>query len=140
MNRKGWEHFSHQADIGIRGFGPTKEDAFAQAAMAVTAVITDLENVTPKQVVEIDCEAPDEQLLFVDWLNALLYEMSTRRMLFSKFEVHIEGNHLSAQAWGEKLQRVKHNPVVEVKAATYTALDVCRNEDGYWVAQCVVDV
>jgi tRNA nucleotidyltransferase (CCA-adding enzyme) len=140
MERKSWEHFEHQADIGVRGFGPTKEEAFAQAALALTAVITDVESVAPSEKIEIACEAEDEQLLFVDWLNALLYEMSTRRMLFSRLEVHIEGNHLSAQAWGEKLQQARHNPVVEVKAATYTSLDVHRDEDGYWVAQCVVDV
>jgi SHS2 domain-containing protein len=140
MNRKGWEHFPHQADIGIRGFGPTKEEAFAQAAAAMTAVITDLQDVSPKEMIEVACEASDEELLFVDWLNALLYEMSTRRMLFSKFEVHIEENRLAGRAWGEKLQQAKHNPVVEVKAATYTALDVGRDEEGSWTAQCVVDV
>jgi len=140
MSKKGWEHFPHQADIGIRGFGSTKEEAFAQAAAAMTAVITDLEDVNPKEMIEVACEASDEQLLFVDWLNALIYEMSTRRMLFSKFKVNIEENRLSGRAWGEKLQRAKHNPVVEVKAATYTALDVGRDEDGGWMAQCVVDV
>jgi SHS2 domain-containing protein len=140
MKEKGWEHFSHQADIGVRGFGPTKEDAFAQAAAALTAVITDLESVTPKEMVEIDCDAPDEQLLFADWLNALLYEMSTRRMLFSRFELKIEDNHLSASVWGEEIQRSRHNPVVEVKAATYTSLDVHRDKNGKWTAQCVVDV
>ncbi len=140
MNKKGWEHFPHQADIGIRGFGSTREEAFAQAAAALTAVITNLEDITPKELVEVTCEAPDEQLLFADWLNALLYEMSTRRMLFSRFEVHIEDNRLTARAWGEKLKRAKHNPVVEVKAATYTALDVRRDKDGSWIAQCVVDV
>ena len=140
MKKKGWEHFSHQADIGVRGFGPTNEDAFAQAAAALTAVITEPENVTPKQMVEIDCEAPDEQLLLVDWLNALLYEMSTRRMLFSRFEVKIDENRLSASVWGEKIQRSRHNPAVEVKAATYTSLDVHRDKNGKWTAQCVVDV
>jgi SHS2 domain-containing protein len=140
MKKKGWEHFPHQADIGIRGFGPTKEEAFAQAAAAMTAVITDVEDVSPKEMIEVACEASDEQLLFVDWLNALLYEMSTRRMLFSRFEVHIEENRLTGRAWGERLQRAKHNPVVEVKAATYTALDVDRDKDGIWTAQCVVDV
>ena len=140
MKRKGWEHFHHQADIGIRGFGPTKEEAFAQAAAAMTAVITDLQDVSPKEMIEVACEASDEQLLFVDWLNALLYEMSTRGMLFNRFEVHIEENRLTGRAWGERLQRAKHNPVVEVKAATYTSLDVDRDEDGIWTAQCVVDV
>ena len=36
-----WEHFPHDADIGVRGFGPTVVAAFEQAALALTAVITD---------------------------------------------------------------------------------------------------
>ena len=50
-----WELFSHPADIGIRGLGPTREEAFAQAAMALTAVITDPEKVEPREAVEIVC-------------------------------------------------------------------------------------
>jgi len=33
-----WEHFSHEADIGVRGIGITKEQAFEQAALAMTGV------------------------------------------------------------------------------------------------------
>ena len=35
---------------------------------------------------------PDDELLLVDWLNALIYEMATRRMLFGRFDVTIEGS------------------------------------------------
>jgi tRNA nucleotidyltransferase (CCA-adding enzyme) len=79
-------------------------------------------------------------LLLVDWLDTLIYEMATRNMLFSRFEVHLEGEHLSAQVWGEALDSVRHHPAVEVKGATYTALKVARQPDGNWLAQCVVDV
>jgi hypothetical protein len=27
----GWEHFAHEADVGVRGFGPTREAAFEQS-------------------------------------------------------------------------------------------------------------
>lgn len=37
-----WEHFPHQADIGVRGMGATLAQAFEQAALALTAVIVDL--------------------------------------------------------------------------------------------------
>ena len=74
-----------------------------------------------------------------DWLNALIYEMTTRRMLFARFEVHSDGLQLVASARGEAVDAVRHRPAVEVKGATYTALRVAR-EDGHWVAQTVVDV
>jgi len=135
-----WEHFPHQADIGVRGFGSTKEAAFENAAQALTAVITDPESVAPTQSVPIVCEAPDDELLLVDWLNALVYEMATRKMLFSRFNVRFNDRSLYATAWGEPVEVARHQPAVEVKGATYTELFVKRDEEGRWMAQCVVDV
>jgi tRNA nucleotidyltransferase (CCA-adding enzyme) len=140
IKTSGWEHFPHQADIGIRGIGVTKEEAFSKAAMAMTAVITKLELVRPIEEIRITCRADDDELLFVDWLNSLLYEMDTRKMLFSRFDVHIEKNSLSASAWGEKISAFKHRPAVEVKAATCAALSVRKDKKGKWLAQCIVDV
>ncbi len=125
-----WEHFPHEADIGVRGIGSTKEKAFEAAGLAVTAVITDLASVSPMQAVQIAC----------DWLNALVYEMATRKMLFSRFTVHLNDHSLHATAWGEPIEVARHQPAVEVKGATYTALSVKRDEQGRWIAQCVVDV
>jgi SHS2 domain-containing protein len=135
-----WEHFPHQADMGVRGIGPTKEAAFEHAALAMTAVMTDLDSVAPAQAVSIVCEAPDDELLLVDWLNALVYEMATRKMLFSRFSVRLNGHSLDATAWGEPVEVARHQPAVEVKGATYTELSVKQDRQGRWVAQCVVDV
>jgi SHS2 domain-containing protein len=134
-----WEHFEHGADIGIRGSGRTKAEAFAQAALALTAVVADPATLAPTVAVEIRCEAPDDELLLVDWLNAVIYEMATRKVLFGRYAVAIDGNALAATAWGEVVERARHRPAVEVKGATYTALSVARQTEG-WVAQCVVDV
>lgn len=135
-----WEHFPHIADMGIRGFGDSPAEAFAHTALALTAIICPLESVKPERPITIRCEAPDEELLLVDWLNALVYEMAVRGMLFSRFEIRIEHGILTATAWGETLDRVRHQPAVEVKGATYTELKVHRNSQGRWIAQCVVDV
>jgi protein archease len=135
-----WEHFAHEADMGIRGIGASKEEAFEQAAVALTAVIIDPQELTAEEVVEVTCEAPDDELLLVDWLNALVYQMATRRLLFSRFEVHIDGHRLHAQAWGEPIDVTRHQPAVEVKGATLTCIRVGQEAGGDWVAQCVVDV
>jgi tRNA nucleotidyltransferase (CCA-adding enzyme) len=136
-----WEHFPHGADIGVRGFGATREQAFEQAAVAMTAVITEPDGIDASRSIEIACEAPDDELLLVDWLNALVYEMATRKWVFGRFAVRISGRReLVARAWGEPLDCARHRPAVEVKGATYTCLRVAREADGVWVAQCVVDV
>lgn len=126
--------------MGVRGFGDTLEEAFAQAALALTAIVCEPEKVAAREPVEIRCEAPDPELLLVDWLNALVYEMAFRHLLFSRFEIRIENGCLKAQVWGEALDRTRHQPAVEVKGATFTALAVRREPDGRWVAQCVVDL
>ena len=135
-----WEHFPHQADMGVRGIGPTLAAAFEQAARAMTAVVTDPARVAANEAVEIRCEAPDDELLLVDWLNALILEMAARRMLFSRFKVDLDGHRLHAVAWGEPVEPARHQPAVEIKGATYTELKAGMTESGLWQAQCVVDV
>jgi SHS2 domain-containing protein len=135
-----WEHFAHGADVGIRGTGSTREAAFEQAAVALTAVVTDPNTVRPAVPVAISCDAAPDDLLFLDWLNALIFEMATRRMVFGAFAVTIGAAGLQATARGEEVDRARHEPAVEIKGATFTALAVRREADGRWVAQCVVDV
>lgn len=135
-----WEHFPHGADMGVRGVGNSKEEAFEQAALALTAVITEPTSVSAKECVEVACEAPDDELLLVNWLNSLVYEMAIRKMLFSRFEVSIDGKRLQGKAWGEAIDIAKHEPAVEVKGATCTALRVRQDDVGTWIAQCIVDV
>lgn len=139
MNPAHWEHFEHKADIGIRGFGDTRADAFAQAAIAMSAVITDIGLIKDKHEVAISCNAADDDTLLYDWLNTLIYEMATRRMLFRRFDVNIVDGNLDATAFGEAIDVQRHQPVVEIKGATYTELSVYREND-QWIAQCVVDV
>lgn len=135
-----WEHFEHGADIGVRGVAPSKQEAFAQAAVALCAVITDIEQVATEESIAVSCSAVDDELLLVEWLNTLIFEMATRRMLFARFDVEIDKQQLVATAWGEPLQPDKHQPAVEVKGATYTALRVAQDANDSWRAECVVDV
>ena len=112
--------------MGIRGFGRTKQEAFEQAALALTAIITDLKTIEVKEQIEFVCEAQiEDELLLVEWLNALLYEMATRQMLFGRFEWVGRGRIMN---------------FIEVKAATYCDLKVKCDENQGWSAQCIVDV
>lgn len=136
----GWEHFPHGSDIGVRGFGQSVEEAFEQAATALTAVVADVSAVGQSQAVEVHCGASDLELLFMSWLNAVIYEMAVRDMLFSKFRVVILGCSLTGTLFGEKVDPERHHVAVETKGATVTTLKVEREENGQWLAQCVVDV
>lgn len=141
MNDKAsWQHFQHVADIGVRGYGHTLGEAFNQAAIAMTAVITEPQLVDSKTCINVECHSTSLEYLFVDWLNVLIYEMATRHMLFSQFDIQINNGQLTASICGEPVNREKHQPAVEIKGATLTELEVTQDDDGTWCAQCIVDV
>ena len=89
-----WEHFEHGADIGVRGWAPTKAGAYAQAARALTAVVVPLERVRPAVAVDLACRGIDDEALLVAWLNTLVHAMAARRMLFAEFELTLADHRL----------------------------------------------
>lgn len=135
-----WEHFSHGSDIGVRGFGSSVEEAFEQAAVALMAVVADVTTIEQHESVEVRCEAPDFELLLVSWLNAIIYEMAVRKMLFGAFRIVLTSCSLTGTLAGEKVDPERHRVAVEAKGATVTELKVSCDQDGQWLAQCVIDV
>ena len=81
---RGWEQFPHDADVGLHGFGSSIEVAFEQPALALTGIVTDAE-IAPTTRVDVICEAADIELLLVEWLNAIIYEMAVLASRFSFF-------------------------------------------------------
>lgn len=140
MSEAGWEHFEHQADIGLRAWGPDLPTALAEIGLALTGVVTDPAGVLPRDAVRLKCSAADAELLVVEWLDAVIYAMATHRMLFAGYVVDLEGYGLTAVAWGESVDRERHAPAVEVKGATLTGLKAEQDASGAWLLECVVDV
>ena len=137
---RGWELFAHDADIGVRGFGDTREAAFEEAASALSSVVTDIRHVRRAASVDFVCNASNDDMLLYEWLNAIVYEMAVRDMIFGRFAVQIHDHGLTGRAWGEEVDVERHQPAVEVKGATMTELLVAHDDVGRWTAQCVVDV
>jgi len=137
-----YELLDHEADIGIRGYGNTIEEAFENGAKAMFSVMIDLDEVNPEKNVEIKCEAPDLETLFIEWLNELLTKKDIEEMSFSEFKVKINKNDLytlKGVALGERFDQKKHKPKIEVKAATYSGLKIGKKDEKIYI-QCVVDV
>jgi SHS2 domain-containing protein len=94
-----WGHFEHGADVGVRGLGAGKAGAFEQAALALVALVSDPAGVRPLQAVPVVCNTPDDELLLLDWLNAVVSEVAVRRMLFSAFTVTMSDGRLDWMRW-----------------------------------------
>ncbi len=138
--KPGFETFEHGADIGIRGIGRTLEEAFINAAKALfSLMVLNLEEVRPEKKVTLEVEGENLEELFLEWLNKLLSLAGMENLVFSEFGCQIKDLSLSGWAAGEPINEKKHELGEEVKGATYTMLKV-EKVNGFWVAQCVVDV
>ena len=135
-----YEYFEHTADLGLRVRAPDLETLFVDAARALFgAIVEDLDTVAPRRQVDIHVHGDELAYLLFDWLKELLYHFDVEHLLFSRFEVCLQDNELTARAWGEPLDRARHQLEHEVKAITYHGLRVEQTEDS-WLAEVIVDI
>jgi SHS2 domain-containing protein len=135
-----YEFFEHTADLGLRIRAADLDTLFAEAAQAMFAAIVDnLEAVRPLQQVEVRLPPDDREYLLFDWLKTLLIRFDVEHLLFGRFEVRVSNAGLHGTAWGEPLDRDRHQLAHEVKAITYHGLKVEETADG-WLAEVIVDI
>ena len=135
-----YETFDHTADLGLRVRAPDLDTLFAEAAEALfSTLVEDLGTVVARQKVDVSLDGNDRALLLFDWLKALLYHFDAGHLLFSRFAVRVRPDGLDGTAWGEPLDRSRHELGHEVKAITYHGLRV-EPADGGWLAEVIVDI
>jgi SHS2 domain-containing protein len=140
---KKFEWVEHPSDIGFRAYGKTLAQAFENAALALFEIMVDTSKVEPRERVEIELEAEDEQALLYDWLDRLLYFRDARGLVLSRFEVELStsrgGLRLRARAWGERFDPARHPERTAVKAMTYHMMRI-EVENDRCMVQAVVDI
>lgn len=125
--------------ITVEGQGETLGNAFEELAMQVTQQVVDPSDIRPLESILFQNYGTNPEELLVEWVNALVVEMSVRRILFSNYAVTIDGERLSALAWGETVP-LDHRPVrKEIKGVNYAPLTVAKNAKGVWIARCGLD-
>ena len=139
-----FEFLEHTADVYIRAYGKTMEEAYANAALAMFEVMTDTDKIAQTQQESLKVEAEDQYALLYSWLEALLVKFETEGMLYSKFEITDwketdEAFKFKAKAWGEKFDARKHPQRVGVKAVTYHRMMIIREKDSV-VLEFILDI
>jgi SHS2 domain-containing protein len=135
-----YETFDHTADLGLRIRSADLNTLFAEAAEALFSVLVeDLGTVAPARSLSVEIAGDDRAYLLFDWLKELLYHFDAEHLLFSRFEVRVSDEGLTATARGEPLDRARHELSHEVKAITYHGLRVEPTADG-WLAEVIVDI
>jgi len=130
MKKAGFEFRDHTADVQVRSWGPSLEEAFSQTAYSLMETITpDLKKITPNVERKITIKAEDKEALLFDFLSEFLYIFDVDELVFSQIYVSkiekINDNYkLQAILKGEKFDLVKHEIGIEVKAITYSFLNI----------------
>jgi len=135
----GFQLQDHTADVMVEATGETLAEAFEQIGRGTFACMADLEAIAPEQSIEITIEAADRGSLLYDFIDELIYQRDIERMLFSEFDVTIEddGHHLSATLYGTGIGDIAAR---DVKAPTYSEMEIEEREDGTYSLQIVLDV
>lgn len=139
-----YRYLDHMSDVYIECRGKSMGEAFEKAGDAMFNVMTDVAKVDPKSSRNVEVKGEDLHALLIEWLSELLYLYDTERAYYSKFKVHEikhekEEYHLKATIWGERIDEERHPPRTEVKAATYSLMEV-KEEDRGVVLRFVLDI
>jgi SHS2 domain-containing protein len=134
---KRFEELDHTADCGIRAYGATLDELFANVAAGMFSLITDLEMVKPVGEYEVRVRSKDLKALLFDFLSELLFVHETQRLLLSEFNVKVEKLAVDARVRGEPIDRTRHPLHLNLKAVTYHEMIV--DLDG-GVAQVIFDI
>jgi len=139
-----FEFLEHTADVYIRAFGKTMEEAYANSALAMFEVMTDTDKIAQTKKENLEVEAEDQYALLYNWLETLLVKFETEGMFYSKFEItdwkETEENFtFKAKIWGEKYDAQKHPQKVGVKAVTYHRMMIIREKDSA-VLEFILDI
>jgi SHS2 domain-containing protein len=132
-----YEEIEHTADVGIRAYGRSLNELFANAAAGMFSLIADLRTVKQVGEVEVRVTAEDTPTLLLRWLADLLYVHETQHLLFRAFEANVRGTSLNGVARGEAMDKNRHELKLAIKAVTRHKLTVDADKG---VAQVIFDI
>jgi SHS2 domain-containing protein len=139
-----FDFLEHTADVYIRAYGSTMEEAYENAALATFETMTDITKIAQIQEEFFEVEAEDQYALLYNWLEALIVKFETENMLFSKFQITnwketTETLKFKAKMWGEKFDPQKHPQKVGIKAVTYHRMVIIKEKDQV-VLEFILDI
>lgn len=112
----------------LHAWGDTLQEAFEQCGLAMFGYMTEIETVELKQCFKITASGDDIESLLFHFLDELLFLFSCEPFLvcakleISKFD--LVDFEIDCLCYGEPFQLGKHPQGTEVKAITYSAMQV----------------
>ena len=135
MNNMGFRFLDHTADVRVQSWGKNLKVAFEQMAYGLMATITpDLDKISLKKEMKIKIKAEDIEALLFDFLSEFLFIFDVEELVFNEINVLSiketgQDYELEAILKGEKFDKDKHDIGTEVKAITYSFLEINEKDD-----------
>jgi tRNA nucleotidyltransferase (CCA-adding enzyme) len=140
MTAAGWEYFEVEADVGVRGWGPSRAEAFAQATLGVFALLVTADQVQAREDREVRAQAEGPEALLVAWIDECLYVHEIEGFVVGAVELTTCTDTLAhGLLHGEPVDPGRHRLGTVVKGATYHQTSV-QDRDGAWEVRVIVDV
>lgn len=132
----GFRYLDHTADVWVYAWGDSLESAVEQTALALMDTMIASKNIDPISPKTITLRERSQGALLISFLSEFLYLFDIEGWIFSKIDVHSitqigdEEYEIKATTYGEPFNRVKHDPDTEVKAITYSYLEMEETQKG----------
>ena len=127
-----FEYKDHTADTIVHAKGADLKEAFEQAALGTYQVITDISLIEHKITKEVNIKSEDNKSLLFDWIDQLIFLFDTEFFVSNKVSIQelSKSNDqflLKATLEGEEFDISRHSQKSEVKAMTYSFMEVGEN-------------
>ncbi len=140
MSHPPFEVLEHTADVGLRVYGRSLPELFANAGLGLMALAVEEQAIQPKERLSLAASGADAEEMLVNWLSEILYFVDAEGWLFCRFSIHrMEDNALQGEGYGERRDPASRSRAVAVKAVTYHQISVSRSGDG-WEAVVYFDI
>ena len=139
--KKKFEFLPHTADVKFRAYGKTLEEAFANAALATTAVMTE-DTIKTRKEKKVSIISVTKEALLYDFLEKLIYFVDTEGFLVGGVK------HLTIVNKGNAYQLVAvllgdsadtYDVSMHIKAVTYSDMFIKEEKTGVTI-QVVHDI
>ncbi len=138
---KPFEYIEHTADAGMRVWGENLQTLFTHAAQGLFEMIAVIDSIDETSLINIQLESESVEMLFVSWLDEIIFRHETDEMFFKRAEIcSISSTELVAKVYGEPTDYNKHIVYTEIKAVTYHQLYVEQKPNNTWEAQVIFDL
>jgi len=140
---KSYEFLPHTADVKFRAYGGTLEEAFENAAYALTDVVTNHKKVKPLVEKSISVKSENKEALLYDFLEQFLILLDSEGFLLHELKaLKIKEENgklrLSAKVVGDN-NPSRYKIETSIKAVTYEEMFI-RQEKGKWILQVILDI